>query len=326
MRAVRSASPGGAESLELLDLPVPEPGPGEVRIRVERAGVNFADSLLLAGKYQVQPDFPLVPGLEVAGRIDALGKGVTAFAPGRTVLGLCSAGGWADYVVVRESRVAALPAGVDMTLAAATPVAYGTTHLALGRRARLCAGEVLLVTGAADGVGLTAVELGAGMGARVIAAANGTDKCALTLERGADVAIDLTSEDLRERVLALTDGRGADVVYEAVGGDVGTAALRATAFEGRFVLIGFASGTVTPLKANHLLVKNIDVIGFNWGGYGSGPGTAMRDSLAVLVDWLAEGRIRPHVSAVFPLPRAAEALGELTARRSTGKVIIDCTA
>lgn len=303
----------------LAEAPLPVPGPGEVRVRIAACGLNFADLLLIRGTYQERPALPFVPGMELAGTVEALGPGVTAPAPGSRVMLFVGSGGLAEAGCFPAGRCLPVPDGVAFETAAAFQVAYGTSHLALTRRARLRAGETLLVLGAAGGVGLTAVEIGCRLGARVIAAARGADRVAVARQAGAHHAIDTTAADLRTAVRALG---GADVVYDPVGGAAAAEALRTLRPEGRHLVIGFASGEVTQFAANHLLVKNLDVVGFYWGGYAGFLPEVLGTSLATLSGWLADGTIRPHVSHVVPLARAPEGLALLAGRRATGKVVV----
>ncbi len=301
------------------DWTVPEPGAGQLRIKVSACGLNFADLLMIEGRYQETPPLPFVPGLEISGEIARIGPGVVGFAPGDRVSAYCGHGGLAEEAIVDTSRCLKLPSDMPDTVAAGFQIAYGTSHLALTRRARLQKGETLVVLGAAGGVGLTAVEIGRALGARVIGVARGTEKQAIAKSAGADHVLDADTEDLRG---ALHDLGGANVVYDAVGGSLGEAALRALLPEGRFLAIGFASGDVPKPKLNHLLVKNIDVIGFYWGGYLSFQPKALTDSLAELMTWHAKGRIRPHISHILPFEQALDGLELLRTRKATGKVVI----
>ncbi|MEM9761125.1 MAG: NADPH:quinone oxidoreductase family protein [Pseudomonadota bacterium] len=319
MKAMRLHEIGGALVPDEVELP--SPGPGEVRLRVATVGVNFADTLMVEGKYQEKPALPFAPGMEVAGTIDAVGAGVQGLKPGARVAGLPGSGGFAEYTIVPAGTCVTLPSGMTDEDAAALQVAYGTSEVALAHRARLRVGERLLVLGAAGGVGLTAVEIGALMGAEVIAAARGGARLEKAREKGAHHLIDTDTEDLRERVLALG---GADVVYDPVGGDQWKAALRATNPEGRLLPIGFASGEVPQIPANILLVKNLDVIGFYWGAYYRFRSDVLAESFRRLTEWYVQGRIRPHVSNVLELEQANEALALLRNREATGKVVLRC--
>lgn len=306
----------------ITDLALPQPGPGEARVRIHACGLNFADLLMIAGKYQDMPDLPFVLGMEIAGTVDALGPNTDGPAPGTPVAVFGGRGGLAEMGCFPVERLTPMPAGMPFTDAAALQIAYGTSHVALDHKARLRPGETLLVLGAAGGVGLTAVEIGKLMGARVIACARGADKLAVARAAGADHLIDAGVEDIRDAVRALG---GADVVYDPVGGDQFTAALRACNPEARILAIGFASGDVPQIPANHLLVKNIDVLGFYWGGYLKFRPHVITDSLATLLDWYVLGRIKPHVSHVLPLERVDEGLDLLRHRKSTGKIVITLT-
>ncbi len=319
MRAVRIGGLGQAPVL--TDLPLPTAGPGEVRVRIAAAGLNFADLLMIDGRYQEKPPFPYTPGMEVAGTVEALGQGVSGPAPGTRVAVFAGQGGLAEAGVFPAGRCLPLPDRMSFEEAAGFQIAYGTSHLALSHRAALQPGETLLVTGAAGGVGLTAVEIGKRLGARVIAVARGADRLAIAAAAGADHLIDGDSADLRGQLRALG---GVDVAFETIGGASFDAAFGAMRPEGRLLAIGFAGGSVPQLPVNHLLVRNIAVIGLYWGGYLRFRPEVLTDSLALLLDWYADGRLRPHVSHVLPLDEAAQALALLKDRRSTGKVVVRC--
>ncbi len=322
MRAVRCHEYGDLANLSVDEVPTPEPGPGQVLVAVHAIGINFADGLMVLGQYQEKPPLPFVPGLEAAGIVEACGEGVTRVKPGDRVVALVDTGAYAEALVAPEDRLFPVPDGMDLVTAASFAVVYGTSHLALERRARLQPGETLLVHGAAGGVGLTAVEIGRAMGATVIASASSPEKLAMAALHGADHLIDYTHEDLRERVRAITNGRGADVIYDPVGGDVFDASLRCVAWEGRILVIGFASGRIPQAPANILLVKNASVIGVFWGAYRQRDPQVVRDSLSTLFGWCAEGRLKPHISHRLDLAEAAAAIGLLRGRQSTGKVVL----
>lgn len=298
----------------------PEAGVGEIQLRIAACGLNFADLLMATGKYQERPPLPATLGMELAGTVTAVGPDTSGPAPGTRVAVFGGSGGLAEVGVFPADRCVPLPDGMSFADAAAFQVAYGTSHLALDHKARLQPGETLLVLGAAGGVGLTAVEIGKLMGARVIAAARGADKLAVASAAGADHLIDTGTEDLREAVRALG---GADVVYDPVGGDQFTAAMRACRPEARLIVIGFASGDVPQIPANHLLVKNLSVLGLYWGGYMAFRPEIVTDSLSQLFAWYAEGRLKPHISHRLPLDRAGEGMELLRSRKSTGKVVIE---
>ena len=303
----------------LTDLPRPAPGPGEISLRIAACGLNFADLLMIKGAYQDTPEPPFTLGMEVAGTVEALGPDTDGPAPGTRVAVFAGEGGLAEAGCFPVARMVAIPDAMPFDQAAGFLVAYGTSHLALDHRARLQKGERLLVLGAAGGVGLTAVEIGKQMGARVIACARGADKLDVAKQAGADHLIDAATQDIRDTCRALG---GVDVVYDPVGGDQFTAAMRACNPEARILAIGFASGDVPQIPANHLLVKNISVMGLYWGGYLKFRPEVLTLSMATLFDWYAAGRLRPHVSHLLPLEQAAEALDLLRSRKSTGKVVV----
>lgn len=304
---------------EVKNVPDPVAKKSEVLLEVAACGLNFADLLMAKGTYQDTPEPPFTLGMEVCGTVIAQGPDVEFPAVGTRVAVFGGAGGMADKGVFPAALCRPVPDGMPAETAAGFMVAYGTSHLALTRRAQLKAGETLLVLGAAGGVGLTAVEIGKVLGATVIAVARGPEKLAVAKAAGADHLIDSTSEDIKAAVKALG---GADVVYDPVGGDAFKAALGACNREARVLVIGFASGTTPQIPANILLVKNITVIGFYWGGYLGFEAKALTDSLAELMSWYADGRLKPHISHVIPLDNAAEALELMRSRRSTGKVVV----
>lgn len=317
MRAFQVLSTDTPPSIR--QVPMPEPGPGEVRLKIGACGLNFADLLMAKGSYQDTPAPPFTMGLEVAGTVDACGPDADPALVGQRVTVFGGQGGLAEYGCFPAERCVLLPPDMPFTEAAAFQVAYGTSHVALDYKARLQPGETLLVLGAAGGVGLTAVEIGKLMGARVIACARGRDKLAVAEQAGADHLIDAQADDIRASCKALG---GLDVVYDPVGGEQFHAALRACRPEGRLLTIGFASGEVPQIPANLLLVKNLSVLGLYWGGYLKFRPQVLTDSLATLLGWYAEGRLKPHISHTLPLERAAEGLALLRERKSTGKVVI----
>jgi NADPH2:quinone reductase len=322
MRAVLCKEWAGPEKLVVEDVASSAIRDGAVRIAVQAAGINFADLLLISGQYQEKPAFPFTPGMEASGTVTEVGAGVTALRAGDRVMALTGTGAYAEEIVVDANRVYKIPDKMDFISAAGFPVTYGTSHGSFDWRAHLKPGEWLLVFGAAGGVGLTAVEIGKAMGATVIACANGPEKLEIARQHGADYLIDYSREDIRERVRAITGNRGADVVYDPVGGDAFDASLRAIAWGGRVIIVGFASGRIPQAPANILLVKNIDVIGFYWGSYQSRRPELLRDSYAKLMRWYEEGKLKPHVSHHFDLKDVAPAMELLRQRKSTGKVVL----
>lgn len=317
MRAWQVMELGGEPTL--ASLPPPIPVKGEVVLRVEAVGLNFADMLAIQGKYQVRQAPPFIPGMELSGVVEALGPGVEGPAPGTRVLATCPAGALAERISLPAHRLSPLPDTMSFEEAAGFPIAYGTSHLALTHAARLKPGETLFVTGAAGGVGLTAVEIGKRLGARVIASARGEARLEVARQAGADVLIDSETPGLKDRLKA--EG-GVDVVYDAVGGPAFDQALRACRPEGRLLAIGFASGEVPQIPANLLLVKNLTVSGFWYGGYEAHAPGLVADSMAELLRWRAEGLIHPHVSHVLPFEAFPEGLALLRERKATGKVVI----
>ncbi|MGC9368237.1 MAG: NADPH:quinone oxidoreductase family protein [Paracoccaceae bacterium] len=317
MRALKVEKYGDAPALVECD--IPEPAEGELLVRIAACGLNFADLLMIQGRYQERPPLPVTLGMELAGTVEAAGPGTDSTLVGQRVAVFAGSGGLAEYGCFPAARCVPLPCSMSFEEAAAFQVAYGTSHVALDHKARLQPGETLLVTGAAGGVGLTAVEIGKLMGARVIACARGAEKLAVARQAGADHLIDSDTQDLRDEVKALG---GADVVYETIGGEMFAAAFRACNPEARILVIGFASGNLPEIPANHLLVKNLSVLGLYWGGYLKFRPEVLTSSMAQLFSWYAEGKLHPHVSHALPLERATEALDLLRSRKSTGKVVV----
>lgn len=300
-------------------MPDPLPAKGEARIAIAACGLNFADLLMQDGTYQERPPLPFIPGMEIAGTVLALGPDTTGPAPGSRVAVLAGRGGLAEQGCFPVSQLVPLPPSMPFTQAAAFQIAYGTSHLALHHRARLQTGETLLVLGAAGGVGLTAVELGKKMGARVIACARGADRLVVAKAAGADIVIDSEAGDLKDQLKSLG---GVDVVYDPVGGAGFDAALRATKPEGRILTIGFASGHVPQIPANLLLVKNLTVMGLYFGGYQSFAPEVLKASLATLLDWYAAGSLHPHIGQTLPFNQLHDGLNLLRSRAATGKIVI----
>jgi NADPH:quinone reductase len=322
MKAILCTRSGGPDDLVLSDLPDPVAAPGEAVVRVAAAGLNFFDTLIIAGKYQTKPAFPFSPAAEFAGVVESVAPGVTAVAPGDRVAGYMRYGAARERVAIAANKLVALPQNLDFDRAAGLIVTYGTSYYALKDRAQLKTGETLAVLGASGGVGLAAVELGKLMGARVIACASSADKLAFAREHGADALINYASEDLKEALRHTTDGRGADVIYDPVGGAFAEAALRAIAWEGRFLVVGFAAGDIPKLPLNLVLLKSCDVRGVYWGQWTERDPHGDRNNLAQLMRWCADDKLSAHIHAVFPLSETAQALKAIADRKVMGKVIL----
>ncbi len=321
MRAVLCRAWGAVDDLILAEVPEPAPGADEVLIAVQATGVNYADSLMVAGRYQTKPPLPFSPGLETAGIVAACGAGVSRFRPGDRVMAMLPWGGLAEKAVAAETDTFAIPSGMGFDEAGAFPIAYVSSHVALRWQGRLEAGETLLVLGAAGGVGLTAVEIGKALGARVIAAASTEEKLAVAREHGADETVNYATEKLTDRVMALTDGQGAAVCFDPVGGDLFDAALSSLGWGGRILLIGFVAG-VPQIPANRLLVKHRAALGSSLRYFRSHAPDKLRESMEELLRWREEGRLRPLVTHRLPLERSVEAIRLLTDRAAHGKVVV----
>jgi NADPH2:quinone reductase len=322
MRAVRIHELTGPQALRVDEVPAPEARAGQVLIEVKAAGVNFPDILQTRGQYQFKPAVPFSPGGEVAGVVRAIGDGVTTLKVGDRVATTMLYGGFAEQVVVPELSAVKLPDGVSFEVGAATLLTYATTIHALADRAALHKGESLLVLGAAGGVGIAAVELGALMGARVIAAASSAEKLAFCREHGAAETIDYSSEDLKDRIKALTNGNGVDVVYDPVGGSLTEAAVRGTAWQGRYLVIGFASGEIPKLPLNLVLLKGCQIVGVFWGSFAMREPARNRAHAEQIFAWVAEGKLNPAVDAALPFSQAGEALARLERRQVKGKLVL----
>jgi NADPH2:quinone reductase len=322
MKAVLCKQWGLPETLVVEDVPSPVAGPGEVLIEVHAAGVNFPDTLIIQKKYQFQPELPFSPGGEVAGVVKAVGEGVKTCKPGDRVIGSNTWGGYAQEIAVKAERVVPIPEGMDFVTASAYVLAYGTSLHALKDRAKLAAGETMLVLGAAGGVGIAAVEIGKSMGARVIAAASSEDKLALCREHGADETIDYAREDLRERIKALTGGKGPDVIYDPVGGQYSEPAFRSINWEGRHLVVGFAAGDIPKLPLNLMLLKSASLVGVFWGAFLQRDQAVTRQHMRDLFELYQSGKVKPPVTQTYTLEQAAQALRDVMERRVKGKVAI----
>ncbi|MCP5075319.1 MAG: NADPH:quinone oxidoreductase family protein [Rhodobacteraceae bacterium] len=317
MRAMQLLEYG--QVLVMQDVAKPIPGPGEVLVKIQACSINFADTLLITGTYQEKPPLPFSPGMEVSGTIEAVSADVTELFAGQRIAAYCGMSGLAEYLAIPAKTCVPIPNKMSFIEGAAFPIAYGTSHVALDYRARLQPGERLLVLGASGGIGLTAVELGKLMGAEVIACARGVEKLKVAAAAGADHLIDSDADDIRSIV---KDIGGADVVYDPVGGEQFKAALRATNPDGRLIPLGFASGDIPQIPANIILVKNISVIGYYWGGYAKVNPSVLTDSFHQLLKWYQQGKLHPHISHTLPLEQANEAIDLLRSRKATGKVVV----
>jgi NADPH2:quinone reductase len=322
MKAVLCSRFGGPDDLEIMDIPPPVAGAGEAVVAVRAAALNFFDTLLIAGKYQLKPPFPFSPASEFAGVVDSVGSGVAALAPGDRVVGSMGSGAARERVAVKVERLVQLPDRLDFDRAAGLTVTYGTTVHALKDRAQLKPGETLAVLGAAGGTGLAAIELGKLMGARVIACASSADKLAFARRHGADETVNYGEEDLKEALRRVTDGRGVDVIYDPVGGAYAEAAIRSIAWGGRFLVIGFAAGEIPKLPLNLVLLKGCDVRGVFWGQFTERHPEKHRANMAELVQWCVDGKLSAHVHAVYPLEQIADALKALADRKAMGKILL----
>lgn len=322
MKALLCTRYGTPDDLAFTDLAEPAAGAGEVVVKIAAAALNFFDTLIIAGKYQFKPEMPFSPAAEFAGTVEAVGSGVTGFAPGDRVLGYSGHGAARERIAIAADRLVKLPAALDFDRAAGLGVTYGTTLYALQDRAKLKAGETLAVLGASGGVGLAAVELGKLMGARVIACASSDDKVAFARDHGADAGINYGKDDLKEALRRETGGNGPQVIYDPVGGDYAEAALRAIAWEGRFLVVGFAAGAIPKLPLNLVLLKGCDVVGVFWGSWINRDKAGHRANTEQILTWCAEGKLTSHVHKVYPLAEGAQALKDIAARKVMGKVIL----
>jgi NADPH:quinone reductase len=322
MKAVLCKAYGPPDSLVVEDVPSPVAGPGEVVVSVKTASVNFPDVLIIQNKYQVKPPLPFSPGSELAGVVKSVGDGVTRWKPGDPVMAITGYGAFAEDVKVDVNRLLPIPTGMDFVSAAAFGLTYATSEHALCDRGDLKAGETLLVLGASGGVGIAAIEIGKVLGARVIACASTDDKLAVCREHGADDTINYATEDLRERIKAITGGKGADVVYDPVGGTYTELALRSIAWRGRLLVVGFAAGEIPKIPLNLTLLKGCAIIGVFWGEFTRREPQRFLAAMDKLGRWFAEGKLKPHVSKTFPLERAADALAMMAGRNVKGKVVL----
>ena len=322
MKAIICDRFGTADDLELRDLPEPQAGDGEIVVKVAAAALNFFDTLLIAGKYQLKPDFPFSPAAEFAGTVHAIGPGVIGFKPGDRVMSYAAYGAAREYYVQKASRLVRVPDNLDLERAAGLSVTYGTTIHALKDRGKLKAGETLAVLGAAGGTGLAAIEIGKLMGARVIACASSDEKCAFAKRHGADEAINYGTSDLRAELKRHGGAHGIDVIYDPVGDKYAEPALRSMAWEGRYLVIGFAAGEIPKLPLNLVLLKGCDIVGVHWGAFVARDPEKEAANMDQIVRWCAEGKLSAHVHAVYPLSETAQALKNIAARKVMGKAIL----
>ncbi len=322
MKALRCHAFGPITDLKVEDIAAPTPGPGELLIDVHAASINYPDTLMVQGLYQVKPPLPFTPGAEFAGVVAAVGAGVTHLKPGDRVAASTGTGAFAQQALAEAARVMPLPAAMDFDAGASFVLAWGTSLHALQTIARLQAGETVLVLGAAGGVGVAAVQIAKALGARVIAAASSDAKRALAREAGADETVDYTQPEWRREVERLTGGQGADVVYDAVGGAYAEPALRATAWRGRYLVVGFAAGEIPRLPLNLALLKERAILGVFWGAAMAREPKQLMADLRQLAGWFAEGRVRPPVTERVPLEQAAAAMARLAGRQAMGKLVV----
>ncbi len=322
MKAVMCKEYGMPDTLVIEELPSLRAGKGQVVVTVKACGVNFPDTLIIQGKYQFRPPMPFSPGSEFAGIVREVGEGVTHVKGGDRVFAVTTYGGFAQEALVDAARLIPMPPGVDFPVAASFLLTYATSYHALKDRAQLQPGETLLVLGAAGGVGLAAIEIGKQLGARVLAAASSDEKLETCRQHGADETINYASEDMRERIKQLTAGKGVDVVYDPVGGEYSEPALRSIAWKGRFLVVGFAAGDIPRIPLNLALLKGCSIVGVFWGAFTEREPQRSAQNLSELLALLSQGKLKPHISATYPLERAPDALNDMLNRKVQGKVVI----
>lgn len=322
MKAIVCKAWGAPDTLVVEELPDLLAGPGQVVIDVKAAGVNFPDVLIIQNKYQFKPELPFTPGSELSGIVRAIGDGVSNIKVGDKVIAFIGHGAFAQQVIAPANAIMPIPPGMDFDTAAAITLTYGTSHHAVADRAQLKAGETMLVLGAAGGVGLAAIEIGKALGARVIAAASSDEKLEICKQHGADATINYSSEDLREAIKQATGGKGPDVIYDPVGGIYAEPAFRSIAWRGRYLVVGFANGEIPKLPLNLTLLKGASLVGVFWGEFAKREPKANQAAMRELMGWLAEGKIKPHISGRYALKDTAMALNDIADRKVTGKVVI----
>jgi NADPH2:quinone reductase len=322
MKAALCKSLDGPQSLVIARLPEPAPKPGQAIVRVEAVGLNFADTLITRGKYQFKPDLPFSPGAEIAGEVESVFDASLGIAPGQRVMAYVNWGGAAEKIAVDAHALIPVPENVRMTTVAGLSVTYGTAMHGLRDRGRLKSGETVVVTGAAGGAGQAAIEIAKLMGARVIAVASSAEKCATAKAAGADATIVFPGTDLKAEVRALTNGNGADVVYDCIGGEASEPLVRALAWQGRFLVVGFAAGEIPKIPLNLLLLRGAEMTGVFWGESVRRDPEGHRANMLQLLDWVSAGRLKPRIHATYPLEQIVDALGILERREATGKVVL----
>ncbi|MGH2493575.1 MAG: NADPH:quinone oxidoreductase family protein [Ktedonobacteraceae bacterium] len=322
MKAVLCKAFGMPETLVIEEVEPLQADKGQVVVEVKACGVNFPDTLIIQGKYQFKPAMPFSPGSEVAGIVKEVGEGVTGVSIGDHVIASTGWGGFAEEVVVDRAKIIPMPSGLDFTIASAFVLTYGTSHHALKDRAQIQAGETLLVLGAAGGVGIAAIEIGKQLGARVIAAASNDEKLEVCRQHGASEVINYAREDLRERIKQITKGKGVDVIFDPVGGSYSEPALRSMAWKGRFLVVGFAGGEIPRIPLNLTLLKGCSIVGVFWGAFTEREPQRNQENLKELMSWLSQGILKPHISATYPLERAADALYDMLNRKVLGKAVL----
>lgn len=322
MKAIRCKAYGPPSTLVMEEMDSPRPGANEVLVSVKACGINFPDTLIIQGLYQFKPDLPFTPGSDLAGIVKEIGEGVKHLKVGDAVFGFVPYGALAEEVVVPSSACFRKPEKMDFPVAASFMMAYGTSYHALKDRAKLKAGETLLVLGASGGVGLAAVELGVQLGAKVIAAASTDEKLSLCREYGAEQTINYSREDLKSAIKELTHNKGVDIVYDPVGGEFSEAAFRGIARDGRFLVVGFAAGDIPKIPLNLPLLKQASIVGVFWGGFAMGNPKENMENTMALMQWYGEGKLQPHIHKIYKLEDTAKALEEMMQRKVRGKIVV----
>lgn len=323
MKAIVCNKFGTPDTLKYQEIETPNPKEGELLIRVKACSVNFPDTLIIQGKYQFRPAFPFSPGSDIAGVVEKVGENVQHFTVGDAIVGFIPFGGFAEKAIVNAKDCFPKPKGMSMVNASAFLLAYGTSYHALKDRANLQKGETILILGASGGVGLTALEISKLMGATVIAAASSEEKLALCKQFGADEVINYTEENLKDRVKELTNGKGVDVIYDPVGGHFSEQALRAIAWKGRHLVVGFANGEIPKIPINLTLLKGASIVGVFWGAFAQKEPKKSLENIQQLLTWFVKGAVKPHIDKTYSLENASKALEEMMQRKTKGKIVID---